>query len=81
MRGLLALLLDRPEPVGFVLAGIGSVGSGTSFRAFLPKMIEATAHRLALHRVHVEGEVRYLRREVLQQRPQADRGTEMAARA
>jgi hypothetical protein len=27
-------------------------------------MIEATAHLLALYRVHVEGEVRYLGREV-----------------
>ena len=47
--------------------------------AFLTEVIETTSHRLALHRVHVEGVVRYRRREVLQHPPQSYRRSEVTA--
>ena len=63
----LALLLDRPQPVGFILVGIIACRRRYQLRALLAEVIEATAHRLALQRVLIEGVVRYLRREVLKQ--------------
>jgi hypothetical protein len=39
----LALLLDRPQPIGFVLVGIIGGRRRDQLRAFLPKMIETTA--------------------------------------
>jgi hypothetical protein len=54
---LLTALLDRPQPVRLVLVGIISSRRWDQLRAFFAEMIEATAHRLALHRVRVEGKV------------------------
>ncbi len=55
--GLLTALLDRPQPIRLVLVGIISGRRWDQLRAFFAEMIEATAHRLALHRVRVEGKV------------------------
>jgi hypothetical protein len=55
--GLLTALLDRPQPVRLVLVRIISGRRRDQLRAFFADMIEATAHRLALHRVDVEGKV------------------------
>jgi hypothetical protein len=44
-------------------------------------VFETTAHRLALHRVHVESMVRYLRREAFELSAQPDRGSEVTASA
>ena len=79
--GSLAPLLDRPQPIGFVLVGIISGRRRDQLRAFLAEMIEITAHRLALHRVHVEGVVRYRRREILKHGPKPDGRSEVTARA
>ena len=76
---LLALPLDRPQPIGFVLVGIVGGRRRDQSRALFAKVIEATAHSLALHRVHVEGVVRYGRREVLKHRSKPDGRSEVAA--
>jgi hypothetical protein len=44
--GLLAALLDRPQPVGFILVGIVSGRRRNQFRAFLAEVIETTAQLL-----------------------------------
>ena len=76
--GLLTALLDRPQPVRLVLAGIISGRRRDQLRALLPEMIEATAHRLALHRVDVERVVWYRGREILKHGPKPDGGSEVA---
>ena len=40
---LLALLFERPKPIGFGLVGIIACWWRYQSRAFLPKMIDATA--------------------------------------
>lgn len=54
---LLALLLDRPEPVGFVLVGIISGRRRDQPRAFFTEMIETTTKLAACQRVPIVGPV------------------------
>jgi hypothetical protein len=42
----LALLLDRPQPVGFVLVGIVGGRRRDQLRAFLTEVLETSAHAL-----------------------------------
>ena len=79
--GLLAALLDRPQPVGFVLLGIIACRRRYELRTFLAEVIEATAHRLAPDRVLIESVVGDRRNEILQHRSQPDGHSEMTARA
>jgi hypothetical protein len=76
---LLALLFERPKPVGFFDKQVRFGRCRYQLRAFLAEVIETTAHRLALDRVHVEGVVGYLRREAFELSAQTNRRSEVTS--
>jgi hypothetical protein len=80
-RSSLALLFDRPQPVGFLDKQVGFGRRRHQLGTFLAEVIEATAQLAPGQRVLIVRPVGNCRREALKHAPQPDGGSEVTASA